>query len=217
LVSEQLEDQDGEDGPPDDPLRRARIARELQTDAIDSVKLGQVDEAIAVSDQLMGLFAREREPLALAVVADSLVGTASVLAWTRRTDQSVAGETLSRVTTFGRSLFLAHRSASAEPPPDRDRRRKLEQALKIDDALIARLGESPDRELHRIVVEANINRCGTLLLLGHVKRSASLFNDLLEHPDPAYAQIAEHDAAYVERQVARALLKATPGKRRDDP
>jgi hypothetical protein len=180
------------------------------------LRLGRSAEALTVANRQLVLLAQHHDDELSEELGDSLMGTASALAWTPRSEQSVADQALSRVVTLVRSPLarVAPRLHRVGPARDRQWRQRLEQALKIDDALIAQFDQSVDPELHRIATEARINRCGSLFFLGHLRQSAAIFMGLLSRPDdPALISIAGrangHTAKVVEQRIAAVLMKGT--------
>jgi hypothetical protein len=185
-------------------------ARELQAEVVDLLDLGRLDEAIRVADELLQLFVQQEDGPALTEIGDAMVGTASALAFNRPAGRSATEDVLSRMAVFGRGLVTGGR---AKPAPGDPRRLRTAQALRMDDAVIARLGESSDPKLHAIAVESRINRAGSLALVGDVKRSIAQLSNLLARPDPAFDQIAARGEngkrKIVEERVAAALRWGT--------
>jgi hypothetical protein len=192
-------------------------ARELQAEVVDLLDLGRLDEAIRVADELLQLFAQQEDGPALPEIGDAMVGTASALAFNRPYGRSATEDVLSRMAVLGRGLVTGGR---AKPAPGDPRCLRTAQALRMDDAVIARLGESPDPKLHAIAVESRINRAGSLALVGDVKRSFAQLSNLLSGPDSAFDQIAarakDGERKTVEERVAVALRRGNAtGNRRE--
>jgi hypothetical protein len=97
------------------------------------------------------------------------------------------------------------------------RRTRLEQAVRLDDAVIERLRYAADPVLRRIAIEAKINRGASHVFLGNLKQSWADWDELVPMNDPASAQVADKtdassDQEYVEHLVAANLWKRTGAK-----
>jgi hypothetical protein len=190
------------------PSSRVWEARRLQREAWSLIRAGQGDSAIAVSEQLLEHFVRETDDDARAIIGDALAGTASALVLTH---PDRAHETLTRLTLLaaGIAIAIAKRSKSAAPGVAQ-RRRRLQQALRLDGVLIDQFGHALDAASHRTAVEAKINRAGSLFFLGNLVQAFRTISALLDRVDPAYLEIAARpEQPYFEKRVAAILNWAT--------
>jgi hypothetical protein len=178
----------------------------LQRDAWSLIRAGRGDDAIAVTERLVEIFATETNNDLRVDLGDRLLWAASALAFSYRAGLSRGQEMLMRV----RLLTLGRLSSAVEDRVGNrtvaQRRRRLLQAVRIDDMLIAELAVLPDAVSHRAVTEAKINRAGSLVLLGSCLQGVRALAEMIGCKDPAYAEIAARTGQRSLEQAIAVIL-----------
>lgn len=184
-------------------------ARRLQREAWSLIRAGRGDDAIVVAEGLMELFASETGNDAHVALGDTLAAAASAVAFTDRAGLNRIQQTLRRLRLIVVGVCGPVAGYRSSNPAVAQQRWRLQQALRIDDVLIARLGGLPDPASHRTVVQVSINRAVSLFLLGNTVQSIRALAEMIGRDHPAYGDIAARPGPpYLEKTVAAILLKA---------
>lgn len=191
------------------------------------LRSGDADAALAASDTLINRFEQERNPKARNALGEVLSSTASQLASAgelRRQPLALAMLVLLPLRDAASSAYTSAKARLPATPAalrhahpstrlvglmtkSNSLRRRLDQALRIYDLLIANFDSSEDPSLHKLAVGAKLNRGTILSVLGRARTARSAWRDIYALTPTELAMItttaqAHPDGGYDSTAVA---------------
>ncbi len=162
-----------------DPNVWSEVTKALVFKVMASFNEHRSDLALTFSDRLVRQFQQRTDPPVLAAYGVQLLNTAAAFRALalRGPRQGSARRPVSERRARGWRLLLLHLRA-AQRGPRAQRRPLLAEALRIDQLLIDRLGETTDPKTRLLVVEAQLQVLPTLAALGRFRDASKLVDEL---------------------------------------